>query len=536
MYTKTNIFICNLFNFIHQRRSVCILFFALLSIFLNSVSVLINGIPKPRIHDEFSYILGAETFAQGRMTNPVHPLSEFFDTFHVISSPTRMSIYPPAQSLFLALGIILFGHPIAGVWISIALMCGVLCWMFYAWLPSRWAFVASFLVLLHLGFYTYWSHTYWGGAVAAIGGGLAFGGLRYFYLVPSKKFTFLIGLGYLILANSRPLEGFLLGIIITAALIPFVTSNNFTIIKKVKLLSPMVILSLITVVQVGFYNEKITGNPFSMPQRFLGEQLTTIPLFIWQKHPPEPELKCDWKTDYIHNFVLPHYYEKLKKYPSTVSQELKNHINFYSGFFLLSIVLLTLPVSLRDHWYLLSFISIIIIILFDVFFLNIDNQPHYLAPLSGVIFYCIAQSMRSVFSLKTDSYHTGKLLITNVFVIMVLISIFNLSVNRCRPGLFQKNQIQKEWYWYRADFEKRLKNQEGKHVVMVPYGPDHNIHKEWVYNAPIIDEAKVVWARYLDSEKNRKLFTYFHDRKFWIVLNENSIPELVQYIDKTEFK
>src|SRR5262245_14659575 len=61
----------------------------------------------PGIHDEFSYLLGAETFALGKLSNPIHPHAKFFQTFHVLSSPRYMSKYPPGQAAFLALGILL---------------------------------------------------------------------------------------------------------------------------------------------------------------------------------------------------------------------------------------------------------------------------------------------------------------------------------------------------------------------------------------------------------------------------------------------
>ncbi len=135
---------------------------------------LMGEIPEPHVHDEFSYLLAADTFAHGRLTNPTPDLPGFFESEHVLVVPSYMSKYPPGQGVVLAAGQVLFGHPIWGVWLSFGLFAASLCWMLQAWTSKPWAFAVTTLVIVTLGGPTsYWVGSYMGGAVAACGGDFA---------------------------------------------------------------------------------------------------------------------------------------------------------------------------------------------------------------------------------------------------------------------------------------------------------------------------------------------------------------------------
>ena len=157
-----------------RKKWLAIVAVMVIPILLRLALLPLAGVPVPVISDEFSYLLAADTFAHGRVTNPPHAMAQFFDTFDELQQPTYMSKYPPVQGLFLASGQLL-GQPWIGVLISMALAYGAALWMMQAWLPPKWALLGALMLMLQFNFFGNWADGYWGGFPALLGGAMVMG-------------------------------------------------------------------------------------------------------------------------------------------------------------------------------------------------------------------------------------------------------------------------------------------------------------------------------------------------------------------------
>src|SRR5277367_2863260 len=103
-----------------SRTAVCMALLAVLPVALRLAMLHTSPIPTPLGADDFSYLLLGDTLAHFRLTNPVHPMHRFFETFFILQEPSYSSIYPLGPGLALAFGQVVFRQPWAGIAISTA--------------------------------------------------------------------------------------------------------------------------------------------------------------------------------------------------------------------------------------------------------------------------------------------------------------------------------------------------------------------------------------------------------------------------------
>jgi|tagenome__1003787_1003787.scaffolds.fasta_scaffold20989933_7 hypothetical protein len=480
-------------------------------------------VPIPGIHDAFSYLLLGDTFARGRLSNPTHPMWISFETFHVNWLPTYHSMYPPAQGFALALGQLL-GHPWIGVLLSDALMCAAIFWMLRAWIPARWAFLGGALAAIKFGLASYWMNSYWGGAVAAIGGALVLGSVaRIIKRKARVRDAILLGAGLAILANSRPYEGLVCALPSAAWLLIWFyrqTKSREALRSALSRVAvPLLIILIGTGAFMGYYNWRTTGNPLMMPHTLNTRTYHSVGMFLWERATPEKhyrnaqfeEFYNDWeRNNYRHTWadVGRVSWEKIERYSSAY---------LWLG---LLLVLPALPFALRDRKMRLPWLTLAVGV-FAVFSVVWSNA-HYAAPFTCVLYLLIVQAIRH---LRTMRRPLGTMLSRAIVCLLVLHVGSNVRLRRCDPLPWTC-----EGDVSRFAVIDTLNQQPGKHLIVVRYDEEeHNIHDEWVYNAADIDDSKIIWARELDGAQNTKLFEYFKDRKIWLVTPDDDNTYLAPY-------
>ncbi len=473
-------------------------------------------IPQPRVPDEFSYLLGAETFASWRLTNPAHPMWVHFETLMELMQPTYMSKYPPGQSLVLAMGWKLLGHPWFGVWISFGFFAACLCWMLQNWVPPVYAVLGTAITLARVSVLGYWMNSYWGGTVAAAAGCLLLGALpRLARPRVKSKDVVVAGLSLVLLANTRPYEGLVMSIAATVALLYWRKRRHgsFVGLGSLRWVLPLLLICGTGALLDGYYNYRVTTNAFRMPYSVYVQQYQMgSPWIIFPEHDPpayrHADIENTWKEQDFE-------YRRNRSSPLHNLKDLYAIFTFFcSPLYLFPVVVGLLLTGSFRFWAAAS----ICVCVWGGLLIESIKAPHYVAASVGLL------PLMAVYGLRWLRMIGGGYGAVLVLTLVTLVCVQGKAPEQGRS-------------WETGRVSPRMiamgaaKKQAGRQLILVRYSADHiDRGDECVYNNADIDASQIVWARDMGEEKNRELLNYYHGtRKVWLFEPDTAPNRLLPY-------
>jgi hypothetical protein len=507
-----------------QRTGWCMLLLFALPIALRLALLPHFPVPVPGGADDYSYLLLADTLRHFRLTNPAHPVHQFFETVFVLQRPTYSSIYSPGQGFVLALGWDLFGHPWAGVVLGAGAFCALSYWMLRGWVAPGWALAGGLLAVAEFGPLNEWMNIYWGGAVSAAAGCLVFGALPRLRGAATRRNAALLGVGLGIHLLTRPFESIFLWIAAAAFLLPEW--------RRLARLAPIAALAVLPALALMlFHAHAVTGSWTTIPYAESRYQYGVPTTFTFQPVPvPHNQLTTQQRLTYEGQAAV-HGDE-----PDTVGRfasRWATRLRFYR-FFLLAPLYLALPfflLRLREPRFVWVAATILLFTLGTTFYPYFF--PQYVAAIACLLLLAAIAGLERLSRISPEGARVLLCLAAAHFLFFYGIHAMGndrvfLSMARFESWDFV-NFGDPEG---RAAVNRQLAEIPGKKLVFVRYGPEHQFH-EWLHNAAEIDRAPVVMALDLGSD-NEMLRKYYPDRSVWLLEPDAKPVRLAPYKDSDD--
>lgn len=485
-------------------------------------ALVLGHFPRPIIHDEFAYLLGAETFVQGRLTNPTPPCWEHFESYHIILHPTYQSKYQPGMSLMFALGLLLTGQAYTGVILGLLLAANAMTWLLHVWLPRRWALPMSLLsVVVMVGI---WAGNYFvAGPLATFASCLHLGLLLRWSRGRQEDIRwrdgFLWGISLVVLAWTRPFEGLIFSVITGIAAIVIIARQRLLLMGLARVLPGLLVTLLPAAWFQLEFNRAVTGSPTTFPYFAHDQEYFISPPFIFQELLPEPVYRHDLIRRYHHELADWHQqFRKLSPWVNIFFFRVGTAWLHY-GLFLCMIPFFVLPELCRrprTRFLFLLGIAFLLIIQLTSWFL-----PHYAAPVWPAWWIIIAYSIRYFRWFTWKGKPVGSFL-TTLFV--ACMCSYVVLINLVLPVT-----LGIDWTKQKSQIAEQLLSQAPRHLVLVEYDAGQTAWMEWVYNSADIPRAPIIWAHRMDETHNRKLIESYPGRFVWL-LKLNSQDQAHPYV------
>jgi hypothetical protein len=136
---------------------------------------------------------------------------------------------------------------------------------------------------------------------------------------------------------------------------------------------------------------------------------------------------------------------------------------------------------------------------------------HYAAPAAALVAIIVLNGLRLM---KRMGPSVGALVVRVAVAVAMLWSIFWWI------AFFNWHPDPREYQFRRQVLQQQIEQNPGKHLLLVRYN-NHNPHEEWVYNGADLEGSRIVWAREMGEEINRRLLAHYTDRVVWLVEPDN---------------
>jgi hypothetical protein len=148
------------------------------------------------------------------------------------------------------------------------------------------------------------------------------------------------------------------------------------------------------------------------------------------------------------------------------------------------------------------------------------------APATGLVYLVTLQCVRHMNLWRWRGTPLGQRLVHSlppVCLAMILLRVAAVAAHAPLEPRWPRGNL------YHPRVVAELRQVPGQHLVIVRYGPHHDVDRDWVYNEPDIDRADIVWARDMGAEQNQELLRYFNSRHAWLLFGDEVPPKLQPY-------
>lgn len=371
--------------------------------------------------------------------------------------------------------------------------------------------LGGLLAVVRISWFSYFGNSYWGGAVAILGGCLLMGAAARLARMRRARYGVLMALGLLLLANSRPFEGVLVSLPICIYTIWIVFEKR----ARWQIWLPGTAIFVAGALLTGYYCYRVTGR-LTLPWIAYWERWSICPPFLFGQPNNSVHYQFLDQTSYFRDEEMMPYLSFRTANGVVTDLIVKGIYQWLFYIFpALTLTAIGFMPTLRSKKYRVLTVTLGFASL--GFLTETWLQAHYVAVVCGIIYVILCNGLRAM---RAGARHNAmwlKLLRGTLATVIVMFLI--------RLVVVPMNTLPGNWASRWADIPayqaitSLMESKPGRQLVIVRYHPDHFWAYSWINNGYDIHSQHVVWARDTEPEEsNLPLLCAFRDRQVWLLI------------------